>query len=85
MGTGFDRATLLDLRRRLEALRQPVSPFEGEIRERGAHWARPELVAQIGFAEWTRDGMLRHPRFRGLRFDKHPTEVAREAPGGGSR
>jgi ATP-dependent DNA ligase len=42
---------------------------------------RPELVAQIGFAEWTADGRLRQPRFLGLRDDKHPTEVAKEQGG----
>ncbi|MGW3626649.1 non-homologous end-joining DNA ligase [Streptomyces sp. NPDC000880] len=85
VGTGFDRATLLDLRRRLEALRQSRSPFEAgpEMRVRGAHWVRPELVAQIGFTEWTRDGRLRHPRFLGLRFDKKPTDVVREVPASG--
>jgi ATP dependent DNA ligase C terminal region len=89
VAAGFDRATLLDLRRRLEALRQPVSPFGGEVRERGARWVRPELVAQIGFSEWTRDGMLRHPRFPGLSFDKIPPRwcvrclrEGRDEPGG---
>jgi ATP-dependent DNA ligase len=43
------------------------------------HWCRPELVAQIGFTEWTRDGMLRHPRFVGLRNDKNAAEVVRES------
>jgi ATP-dependent DNA ligase len=42
------------------------------------HWVRPELVAQIGFTEWTRDGMLRHPRFKGLRTDKAAADVVRE-------
>ena len=39
-----------------------------------------ELVAQIGFSEWTSDGQLRHPRFLGLRDDKRPREVVRERP-----
>ena len=47
---------------------------------RGAHWTRPELVAQIGFAEWTSDARLRQPRFLGLRDDKSPAEVVRERP-----
>jgi bifunctional non-homologous end joining protein LigD len=41
---------------------------------------RPELVAQVGFAEWTRDGRLRHPRYIGLRDDKPAREVVRELP-----
>jgi bifunctional non-homologous end joining protein LigD len=41
---------------------------------------RPELVAEVGFSEWTDDGMLRHPRFLGLRRDKGPDQVIRERP-----
>ena len=50
----------------------------GRIREPGAHWVRPKLVAQVAFSEWTRDGKLRHPRYIGLRTDKKPDEVVRE-------
>jgi ATP-dependent DNA ligase len=39
---------------------------------------QPELVAQIGFTEWTRDGKLRHPRYQGLRTDKDAADVIRE-------
>ncbi len=42
-------------------------------------WARPELVAQIRFLQWTQDGRLRHAKFLGLRFDKAAREVGREA------
>ncbi|HEX6538003.1 MAG TPA: non-homologous end-joining DNA ligase [Candidatus Dormibacteraeota bacterium] len=82
VGTGFDTATLLTLRRQLDALAQPDSPFAStaRIRERGTHFARPELVAQVGFAEWTNDGLLRHPRYLGLRDDKDAREVVRERP-----
>ena len=62
-----------------------TSPFDGEIRERATHWVRPELVAQIGFTEWTRAGLLRHPRFLGLRDDKRPADVVREHPQGGGQ
>jgi DNA ligase D-like protein (predicted ligase) len=78
VGTGFDRRTLLDLRGRLDRLRVAASPFDGPVREAGARWVEPRLVAQIAFTEWTRDGMLRHPRFLGLRDDKKPGEVVRE-------
>ena len=54
--------------------RSPVA----RIREPGAHWVRPKLVAQVAFSEWTRDGKLRHPRYLGLRTDKKPDEVVRE-------
>ena len=48
------------------------------LRERDATWVEPQLVAQVGFTEWTRDGRLRHPRFLGLREDKAAEEVVRE-------
>ena len=82
VGTGFDRATLLSLRERLDELRTADPPFDGRVREGGARWVRPALVAQIDFTEWTRDGMLRHARFLGLRDDKKPEDVVRERPAG---
>lgn len=80
VGTGYDHRTLLTLRHRLDELALPRSPFADPVRERAPHWAEPALVAQIGFSEWTRDGMLRHPRFLGLRDDKPPSSVTRESP-----
>ncbi|MET7641575.1 non-homologous end-joining DNA ligase [Streptomyces sp. NPDC005438] len=80
VGTGFDDATLRVLHRGLEARARASSPFTDPVRERGPHWVEPLLVAQVDFAEWTRDGMLRHPRFLGLRGDKDPREVVREGP-----
>jgi bifunctional non-homologous end joining protein LigD len=84
VGTGFTRATLHDLAGRLAPLRRDTSPFADDIRERGASWIEPRLVAQVGFSEWTRDGRLRHPRFLGLRDDKAAADVVREAPAPGS-
>ncbi len=78
VGTGFDRAMLERLHGLLAEREVPGCPFAGRVRERGSHWARPQVVAQIGFSEWTRDGMLRHPRFQGLRTDKNPEDVRRE-------
>ncbi|AJE85930.1 MULTISPECIES: non-homologous end-joining DNA ligase [Streptomyces] len=80
VGTGFDHTALLRIRALLDELARPTSPFAGPVGERGAHWAEPVLVAEIGFTEWTRDGMLRHPRFLGLRTDKPAGEVVREHP-----
>lgn len=80
VGTGFDDRTLRWLHRRLTELVQDSSPFADPVRERGAHWVRPELVAQVGFSEWTGDGKLRHPRFQGLREDKAARDVVREEP-----
>jgi DNA ligase D-like protein (predicted ligase) len=80
VGTGFTRATLRELAGKLTPLRRDSSPFTDEVRERSATWVEPQLVAQVGFSEWTRDGRLRHPRFLGLREDKAAVEVVREAP-----
>ncbi|MDQ3934568.1 MAG: non-homologous end-joining DNA ligase [Actinomycetota bacterium] len=80
VGTGFGRETLRDLARRLAPLRRDDPPFADAPRLRSATWVEPELVAQVGFTEWTRDGRLRHPRFAGLREDKDPRDVVRERP-----
>jgi bifunctional non-homologous end joining protein LigD len=81
VGTGFGRSTLAELGAALRKLESQVNPFaEVHPIPRGTHWVRPELVAQIGFAEWTRDGRLRHPRYLGLRDDKLAGEVIRERP-----
>jgi len=80
VGTGFDQETLRDLGARLRKLRRDEPPFAdaASIKERGVTWVKPELVAQIGFTEWTGAGRLRHPRFLGLRDDKAAADVVRE-------
>jgi bifunctional non-homologous end joining protein LigD len=81
VGTGYSAATLRELGARLRELETAESPFvDARPIPRGTHWARPELVAQIGFAEWTTDGRLRQPRFLALRDDKLPADVVRERP-----
>jgi bifunctional non-homologous end joining protein LigD len=81
VGTGFGRATLAELGRRMRELEQDEPPFvDVHPIPRGTRWVRPELVAQIAFGEWTRDGRLRHPRYLGLRDDKPAREVVRERP-----
>ena len=84
VGTGYDTDTLSRLGRRLASLAREKTPFAdpAALRERGAHWVRPVLVAEIGFTEWTPDRTLRHPRFLGLRDDKDPADVVRERPAG---
>jgi DNA ligase D-like protein (predicted ligase) len=79
VGTGYAYATLRTLGGTLRRLERPTSPF-ADVRPipKGTHWVRPELVAQIGFAEWTTDGRLRQPRFLGLRDDKAAADVVRE-------
>ena len=78
VGTGFDAATLHALYRELHARERPTSPFAERVREPSVHWVEPELVVQVGFAEWTTSGHLRHARYLGRRPDKDPSDVVRE-------
>jgi bifunctional non-homologous end joining protein LigD len=82
VGTGFDDKLLRSLHARLSKLGRDTSPFaKGDVKPpRDAHFVRPELVAEVGFTEWTGDGQLRHPTFQGLREDKRADEVVRERP-----
>ena len=81
VGTGFDGSLLSSLSRELARLERKDPPFDdGVIPRKGVHWVHPEVVGQIGFSEWTRDGQLRHPRFMGLREDKPARDVVRERP-----
>lgn len=83
VGTGFTNASATALRRRLDGLEvkeSPFSPRPAGTLGRLAHWVRPELVAEVAFTEWTTDGKIRHPSFQGLREDKDPAQVVREAP-----
>jgi DNA ligase D-like protein (predicted ligase) len=79
VGTGFTDKVLRQLRGQFDALARDETPFtKGRPNEHDAHWVMPELVVQIGFTEWTRDGKLRHPRYQGLREDKEAKDVVRE-------
>jgi ATP-dependent DNA ligase len=81
VGTGFDTKLLLELRARLDALAVPKPPFTVAVGlPRAAHWARPEVVVEVGFIEWTKYNKLRHPRLIGVRHDKAAREVVRERP-----
>lgn len=81
VGTGFTTACLADLQRRLEPLATNHSALGDDVPRadaRGVHWVTPELVGEVRFTEWTRDGRLRHPAWRGLRPDKNADQVVRE-------
>ncbi len=79
VGTGYDRQTLRLLHNALQELGRRTPPFGGLVPSGpDVHWVIPALVAQIGFAEWTPGGLLRHPRFIGIRLDKAPGDVTRE-------
>lgn len=80
VGTGFTAAVARALRARLDRLRVSQSAFRRPPGEAGARWVQPALVAEVGFTEWTDDGRLRHPVFKGLRDDKSPRDVVRERP-----
>ena len=78
-GTGFDQKELVRVSKLLKARQVADSPFSARIKtNEPAHWAKPDLVAQIRFTEWTADGKLRHPVYLGLRDDKNASEVVRE-------
>jgi bifunctional non-homologous end joining protein LigD len=79
VGTGFDEARLTDIAKRLDALERKTSPFvDAPKTNTPAHWVRPQLVCEVVFAEWTREGILRQPAFIALRSDKDPKDVVRE-------
>jgi bifunctional non-homologous end joining protein LigD len=83
VGTGFSDQTLVDLHERLDKLAAERPPFVNPPRgseAKGVHWVRPKLVAEIEFGFWTKDGMLRHSSFHGLREDKPAREVKLESP-----
>jgi bifunctional non-homologous end joining protein LigD len=79
VGTGFDERTLRDLRDRLRPLEVKRCPLDVIPKtSEPATWVRPELVCEVRFAGWTRDGILRHPAFRTLRPDQRPEDCTRE-------
>ena len=81
VGTGFDEKTLRDLRERLRPLEVKTSPLDVTPKtSEPATWVKPELVCEVRFAGWTRDGILRHPAYRSLRLDQRPVDTAREVP-----
>ncbi len=79
VGTGFDDNALRTLKTKLAALETARPPFEDKPRDVKGHWVKPKLVAEVAFTEWTGDGRIRHPVFHGLRTDKDPAAITREA------
>lgn len=82
VGTGFTVRMLDDLEARLRPLTRKTPPFTDEVpraQARDARWVTPRLVGEVAFSEWTKDGRLRHPSWRGLRPDKSAAEVRPES------
>ncbi len=94
VGTGFNEALLSALHEKFLKIPAEKCPFSNLPENRSGryrsgitapemkrcHWVKPEIVCQVKFSEWTRDGKLRQPVFLGLREDKEAREVARERP-----
>ena len=89
VGTGFSEKALQEIYQKLKPLEcgapqvEEIQEPSGRWRPKGwkasdSRWVIPKLVAQVQFAEWTDDGILRHPSFQGLRLDKNPKDVVRE-------
>ena len=81
VGSGFSDASLRKLKGQLDALAAAKPPFDTLPAGLGAvHWVKPRLVAEVSFAEWTKEGRVRHSVFHGLRGDKPAAAVTREKP-----
>ena len=81
VGTGFTGRAAVDLRQRLDQIRAAQCPFRARPPGAGqARWVAPVMVAEVEFSEWTNDGRLRHPSFKGIREDKAAAEIVRERP-----
>ncbi|HEX6468378.1 MAG TPA: non-homologous end-joining DNA ligase [Streptosporangiaceae bacterium] len=82
VGTGFTDAMLADLAARLAPLARDACPFDTDVPDevaRVARWVDPDLVGEIAYGDWTSDGHLRHPAWRGLRLDKRPDDATPDA------
>ena len=81
VGTGFSIKQRLEIQKKLDRISHPTMPFATKPKDPGlrdARWAKPQLVAEVEFMEWTADRSIRHSSFQGLREDKKASEVVRE-------
>ncbi|MGA4322970.1 DNA ligase D [Ectopseudomonas hydrolytica] len=84
VGTGFGEAALKALHQRLQELARKDSPLAHKLtaaQARGVSWVEPQLVGEVEFAEWTREGIVRQASFVALRSDKPAAQIVRERPG----
>ncbi|MCC6797294.1 MAG: DNA ligase D [Candidatus Hydrogenedentes bacterium] len=83
VGTGFTEKSLRSVAKLMKPLIRKQSAFASPpigALARGVHWLEPKLVCEVEFTEWTQEGQLRHPSFKGIRDDKKPVEITREVP-----
>ncbi|WP_226475956.1 DNA ligase D [Pseudomonas sp. MWU16-30323] len=83
VGTGFDQTALKKISEQLKALQRDASPLATPLtsaQARGVHWVEPQLVGEVQFAEWTREGVVRQAAFVGLRTDKPAEQIVHEQP-----
>lgn len=81
VGTGFSQKQLAALHAQLQKLKASRSPFaHPEAIDKNPHWVKPQLIAEVSFAEWTQEGRIRHAVFKGLRSDKPPRDIRQEKP-----
>ncbi len=79
VGGGFNRQLLKDVHEKLKKLITPVCPFATRPKSKSSvTWVKPKLVCEVDFTEWTNEGLMRHPIFKGLRIDKAAKKVKRE-------
>jgi len=81
VGGGFNEKLLTDVYTQMQKWISPKCPFQNEPHPNSpVTWLKPKLVCEVSFAEWTRDGILRQPIFKGMRIDKPAKQVVRELP-----
>ncbi|GGD50400.1 DNA ligase D [Caballeronia grimmiae] len=83
VGSGFDHATLVAVKKELDKRETDRMPFEREPQEHSrtpVHWVKPELVAECNFAEWTKEHIVRQASFVSLRDDKPARQIVKEEP-----
>lgn len=79
VGGGFDERLLKEIYSQLKKMETDQCPFSEEPKPNTpVHWIQPKLVCEVEFSEWTKDGILRQPIFKGMRDDKQPLLITRE-------
>ena len=80
VGTGFNQELQDEIFKKIHPLETDKSPVKNPPNEKDIHWVKPKVIGEVKFAEWTRDHIMRHASFIGLRSDKKPEQVTEEKP-----